>query len=108
MAKSQKKITEAEAQVAEVHNAIQTGETSEVQNVVEVQERDGNGRLKEVRMSMEELEKKGLKSKSAVIRYLDGEGYNRSAIANFLGIRYQHVRNVLVTPLKRTSAESKS
>ena len=39
-------------------------------------------------------------TKSAVIRHLNNEGYSRSEIAHILDIRYQHVRNVLITPLK--------
>lgn len=38
----------------------------------------------------------GLPTKSAKIRALDDAGYKRTQIADFLGIRYQHVRNVLV------------
>ena len=38
----------------------------------------------------------GLPTKSAKIRTLGRAGYSRSQIADFLGIRYQHVRNVLV------------
>ncbi len=38
---------------------------------------------------------------SARIRYLDSEGFTRSVIAAFLGKRYQHVRNVLITPLMK-------
>lgn len=38
-------------------------------------------------------------SKSSKIRTLHGMGYDRSAISNLLGIRYQHVRNVLLTQL---------
>jgi hypothetical protein len=38
-------------------------------------------------------------SKSEVIRQLAAEGWSRVEIANFLGIRYQHVRAVLLTPL---------
>ena len=38
----------------------------------------------------------GLPSKSEKIRTLGRAGYSRSKIADFLGIRYQHVRNVLV------------
>jgi len=41
-------------------------------------------------------------TKSAVIRYLDSEGWKRGDIARKLGIRYQHVRNVLITPLKKS------
>lgn len=36
---------------------------------------------------------------SAKIRYLTKEGYDRGDVARILGKRYQHVRNVLVTPL---------
>lgn len=38
---------------------------------------------------------------SAKIRYLDSRNYSKSEIARILGKRYQHVRNVLITPLKR-------
>jgi hypothetical protein len=38
----------------------------------------------------------GLKTKSDKIRTLGNAGYSRQQIADFLGIRYQHVRNVLV------------
>jgi hypothetical protein len=34
------------------------------------------------------------------IRYLAGEGMSRGDISRVLGIRYQWVRNVLITPLK--------
>lgn len=42
-------------------------------------------------------------SVSAQIRYLDKEGMPRSQIATKLNKIYQHVRNVLETPLKRKS-----
>lgn len=64
---------------------------------------DDNGRLKVVTLSMEEVGTKGWKTKSDTIRGLWALNYSRSAIANFMGIRYQHVRNVLITPLKKTS-----
>jgi bifunctional DNA-binding transcriptional regulator/antitoxin component of YhaV-PrlF toxin-antitoxin module len=38
----------------------------------------------------------GLQTKSDKIRALSKAGYSRSQIADFLGIRYPHVRNVLV------------
>lgn len=38
-------------------------------------------------------------SKSAAIRFLNSKGETTGAIAKILGIRYQHARNVLVTPL---------
>jgi len=39
---------------------------------------------------------KGLPSKSEKMRVLARAGYGRKAIAEFLGTRYQFVRNVLV------------
>ena len=45
-----------------------------------------------------------LPTKSAKIRTLDAAGYSRSEIAGFLGIRYQHVRNVLVQSGLRPAA----
>lgn len=42
-----------------------------------------------------------LGTKSAKIRHLSSIGWKRGAIAKYLGIRYQHVRNVLITPLKK-------
>lgn len=41
----------------------------------------------------------GLDTVSAKIRYLDSLGWKRGQIAKHLGKRYQHVRNVLITPL---------
>lgn len=52
--------------------------------------------------NLEELYKK-LTTKSAVIRYLSAEGMKRGEIAKLLNIRYQHVRNVLITPVKKQS-----
>jgi len=48
--------------------------------------------------SREELARlvEDLPTKSAKIRRLDEAGLSRSEIAKFLGLRYQHVRNVLV------------
>ena len=46
-----------------------------------------------------------LKTKSSKVRYLHAQGFSRSQIAYFLNIIYQHVRNVLVTPLKRTDSQ---
>jgi hypothetical protein len=49
-----------------------------------------------------------MKTKSAVVRFLDSEGLKRGEIAKLLNIRYQHVRNILVTPLKKTEEVSAS
>jgi len=43
----------------------------------------------------------GLSTKSSKIRAMSHDGMSRGDIAKVLGIRYQHVRNVLVQPLKR-------
>ena len=39
-------------------------------------------------------------SKSSAIRKLAAQGKSRGEVAKMLGIRYQHVRNVLITPIK--------
>jgi hypothetical protein len=40
-------------------------------------------------------------TKSGAIRALNSEGKSRSEISKMLGVRYQHVRNVLITPIKK-------
>lgn len=57
----------------------------------------------QVKTEMQKVIKDEHKTVSAKIRALDAAGYTRSQIANFLGKRYQHVRNVLITPLKANS-----
>lgn len=44
-----------------------------------------------------------LESTSAKIRAMTADGMSRSEVAKALNIRYQHVRNVLITPLKKTA-----
>ena len=41
------------------------------------------------------------KTKSAIIRYLINQGFEVKSISRHLGIRYQHVRNVAKSTLKR-------
>jgi hypothetical protein len=54
----------------------------------------------EVGMSgAEYIKSKG--TKSAAIRALAADGMSKGDISRFLEIRFQHVRNVLVTPLKK-------
>lgn len=43
------------------------------------------------------------KSKSAMIRHLATLTQDRGKIARFMGIKYQFVRNVLVTPIGKKS-----
>lgn len=43
---------------------------------------------------------------SKAIRFLDSEGMERGAIAKKLNKRYQHVRNVLNQPLKKSATAS--
>lgn len=47
----------------------------------------------------EEIQK--LPTTSSKIRFLAASGMKRADVARYLEIRYQHVRNVLITPLKR-------
>lgn len=42
-----------------------------------------------------------LPTKSARIRAMTADGHERTVIAKAIGIIYQHVRNVQLTPLKR-------
>lgn len=42
-----------------------------------------------------------LATTSAKIRALTAEGLSRMQVSKVLGIRYQHVRNVLITPIKK-------
>lgn len=46
-----------------------------------------------------------LSTKSAQIRYLSAMGKTNSEISKMMNIRYQHVRNVLITPLKKVVQE---
>lgn len=55
------------------------------------------GAVVDVRPAMDEIVA-GLPTKAAMIRALAPAGYSRSEIAKYLGISYQHVRNVLVRP----------
>lgn len=48
---------------------------------------------------------KEMPTKSAKIRALSAAGHPTGEISKILGIRYQHVRNVLTTPLKRPLAK---
>ena len=41
-----------------------------------------------------------LPTTSSKIRFLNEKGYTRYQISKMLNIRYQHVRNVLITPIK--------
>ncbi len=49
----------------------------------------------------------GLTSTSGKIRYLNSLGWSRGAIAKKLDKKYQHVRNVLVTPVAQPKEEVK-
>lgn len=97
--------------MAKTNTKIKTKETV-VQEVPMVQPPETtsepiNERKNVVEMSMVEWDdickSRGFKTKSSMIRYLWAEGYTRSAIAKFLGIIYQHVRNVLVQEPKKPS-----
>ena len=42
---------------------------------------------------------------SGKIRYLDSKGLSRGEIAKAVNRRYQHVRNVLITPVSKPKAQ---
>lgn len=56
----------------------------------------------DVRSPAELIQEYGNKSKA--IRALSASGHKTAEIAKMLGIRYQFVRNVLVTPIKKVEA----
>lgn len=53
-------------------------------------------------VKIENVDLSSLLTKSAKIRYLSSFGYSRGDISRHLNIRYQHVRNVLITPIKNS------
>jgi len=55
-------------------------------------------------VSSSDEEKMKTMNTSTKIRFLNEYGWSRSEIKNYLGIRYQHVRGVLETPLKKKQA----
>ncbi len=64
-------------------------------------------------VSLSKAQKAGitkLPTVSARIRYLDSEGFSRSQITNLIPnakgdkLRYQHVRNVLITPVAKAKS----
>lgn len=79
--------------------AIEIAEPSVVERIRPP--KDEKGRYKSVDLSMEEIEARGFKTKAAQIRWLHSEGYSPSAIAGFMGVIYQHVRNTLKQQPKR-------
>jgi len=60
--------------------------------------------VEQVVIVTEDVELNNLPTKSAKIRYLLGKGLTRGQVSKQLGIRYQHVRNVEITPIKKQKA----
>ena len=50
--------------------------------------------------TIDQVDLSGCANTSAKIRLLSSEGFSNGQIAKFLDKRYQHVRNVLITPVK--------
>jgi hypothetical protein len=57
-------------------------------------------KVMEVKNPINEVVENKVMSKSAKIRYLNKGGFSKSQIALMLGLRYQHVRNVLLQVIK--------
>ena len=64
-----------------------------------------NEQVNEVKVDDEWM---SLSTKSGQIRYLAAQGKTTSEISKMMNIRYQHVRNVLITPLKTMNKISKA
>ena len=56
---------------------------------------------KKTEVNSYEKELTNLKTTSSKVRYLNSIGKSRVEISKILNIRYQHVRNVLITSLKK-------
>jgi hypothetical protein len=67
--------------------------TAKVETPVETKTRDLT------KYSMDKL-RADHKTTSGIIRHLNAEGLTKGEIAKVTGKRYQHVRNVLITPVK--------
>ncbi len=91
-------VEQIESVEEHVEQVVQTETEGQIEQVAQVEEQTN-----EVEVQVETLD--GLmnqfKTKSAVIRYLKTKGMTTSGISKFMGIRYQHVRNVLTQPLKK-------
>lgn len=69
-------------------------------------QQETKGNKKEIDVSaISKLDVSDLNGKSAKIRFYLSKGFERNVIAAHLGIRYQHVRNVEVTQLKKKAAK---
>lgn len=85
-------------QVTEVHKEESLDEFLQENMLTSTQEANGMPSL--------EWLGKTFKTKSARIRYLVTKGFKTKDIAKHLGVKYQHVRNVSTTTLKRGPNES--
>jgi hypothetical protein len=77
-----------------------TTETTTQEVVTEVVTPTPTGYMMDGSQGPSLIEKHG--SVSAAIRFLNSENHTRGQIAKILNKRFQHVRNVLITPLKKS------
>ena len=97
MSRSRKSAVKAVAQVeTPVETEAATATATETETKVEVENIESAVKL---------IAKYG--SKSNAIRAMSAEGMKTGPIAKALNIRYQHVRNVLMRPLKRVIKEER-
>ena len=102
MARTAKKVDAAETNHVEVATAPESAEKPLVEMVPPAPDEKG-GWVPTI--NLDEL-RKTYPTKSAQIRFLFSKGLTRGQIAKALDIRYQHVRNVLITPLKSQSSSA--
>lgn len=103
VAQVEQSVEQVEEQIAQVEQVAV--ETETVEQVEQVEQTEGQEPIVQVDPPLTPVSLEGLmglfKTKSAVIRYLKSQGQTTAQIAKFMGIRYQHVRNVLTQPLKK-------
>lgn len=85
--------------MAKKSNTAKQEQQVKVEEVVQVEQPEVK-QVEAIEHKVEDLMER-FKTKSAVIRFLDSEGFTRSQIAKFLDIKYQFVRNVLITPVSK-------
>lgn len=95
------KAEQAETITAEQTEAVQkvATEQAEVEAKQEPKEPKEQEAMSRAKQAQDLYKEYG--TKSATIRHLAELGWSRSEIAKAMDIRYQHVRNVLIQPLKR-------
>lgn len=104
MAKHRTAIKVEDSSVSPVSSVDQSATQDRPQNLT-LPAKGGKSALIEIRLSDDQqAQYDSLLTKSARIRYLASLDFSVGQISKFMGIIYQHARNVLKSPMKRPAA----